>query len=90
MEGENNKLPICLGLLWTVVGGGVDKTVVLVDNEKKCKRVNLNYDRQTFRKRNSINGLASGYRPKLNFINRCSFFVYWALCRAMWFSCSSR
>ena len=35
MEGDDNKLPNCLGALWTVVGGGVDKTVVLVDAEMK-------------------------------------------------------
>ena len=44
MEGDNNKLPNCLGALWTIVGGGVDKTVVLVDAEMKCKRGSLNYE----------------------------------------------
>ena len=42
MEGDDNKPPNCLWALWTVVGGGVDKTVVLVDAEMKCKRVRLN------------------------------------------------
>ena len=44
MEGDKNKLPNCLGALWTVVGGGVDKIVVLVDVEMKCKRVSFNYE----------------------------------------------
>ena len=30
MEDDDNRPPNCLGALWTVVGGGVDKTVVLL------------------------------------------------------------
>ena len=75
MEGDDNKPPNCLGALWTVVGGDVDKIVVIVDAEMKCKSLR----HSSTRKRNSINGLARSYRPKLTFINRCSFFVYCAL-----------
>ena len=49
IEGDDNKPPNCLGALWTMFGGGVDKTIVLVDAEMKCKRVSFNYERQTFK-----------------------------------------
>ena len=42
---------IVWGALWTVVGGGVDKAVVLVDAEMKSKRVGFNNERQTFKRK---------------------------------------
>ena len=49
IKGDDNEPQNCLGARWTVVG--VDKTVVLVDAEMKCKRVSFNYERQTFKRK---------------------------------------